>query len=259
MALIIKEIKNNIGTINLNNPEKRNALSKELLNGLINALEEFKSNNVRAVVLRAPKGSKVWSAGHDVKELKELPDDPLSYDFPLEKAIRAIENHPTPVIALLEGSVWGGACEMVLICDILIATPDVTLAITPARIGVPYNPTGILHFLNMFEMSMIKEMFFTAQPITSIKAEQIGIINHIIDHDKIDEFVYNMAERITKNSPLAISVIKEQLRILGKARPLTTDTFERIQMLRRIVYDSEDYQEGINAFLEKREPKFTGK
>lgn len=60
MALIIKEIKNNIGTINLNNPEKRNALSKELLNGLINALEEFKSNNVRAVVLRAPKGSKVW-------------------------------------------------------------------------------------------------------------------------------------------------------------------------------------------------------
>ena len=258
MAAIIKELINNIGTITLNNPEKRNALSKTLLSELVSALDDFAKNKARVVIIRAPAGSKVWSSGHDVKELKEIEDDPLSYDYPLEKAIRVVEDFPSPVIAFIEGSVWGGACELVFTCDILIATPESTLAITPAKLGVPYNPTGIMHFLNMFEMSVIKEMFFTAQPITAQRAEVLGIINHVHPPDKIENFVYEMAERIAFNSPLAISVIKEQLRMLGKSRPLNPDTFEKIQMLRRIVYDSKDYKEGINAFLEKRPPEFIG-
>lgn len=258
MPLIQTEFNDQIGTIIFSNPDKKNALSKDVLNGIINALDEFKKQDARAVILRAPKGSKVWSSGHDVHELAERGHDPLAYDNPLESAIRAIEHFPAPVIALIEGTVWGGACEIAFNCDILIATPDVTLAITPAKIGVPYNPSGLLRFLNMLEMSTVKEMFYTAKPISAERAERLGILNHIVPNDKIEDFVFEIAKQITRNSPLAITVIKEQLRILGKAHPLSPETFERIQLLRSEVFGSNDYKEGIEAFLEKRRPVFKG-
>lgn len=258
MSLILSEKKDNIGTITFNNYERRNSLSKELIEELIEALEDMQISKIRAVILRADKGSKVWSAGHDVRELAKPGRDPLSYNDPLEQVLRAVERFPAPVIAMIEGGVWGGACELAFTCDILIGTPSVTFAITPARLGVPYNSSGILHFLNMVSMSIVKELFFTAQPISAERAEKLGILNHIVSSELLEEFTYEMAKKISFNSPLSISVIKEQLRILGKAHPMSPETFERIQGLRRTVYDSDDYKEGIRAFMEKRQPVYKG-
>jgi methylmalonyl-CoA decarboxylase len=258
MSLIISSFHNYTGTIQFNNPVKRNALSYKLMNEIVNCLEDFKKKNLRAVVIRAEKNAKVWSAGHDLTELAAPGTDPLSYDNPLEKLLRSIENFPAPVIALIEGSVWGGACELAFTCDILIGAPNVTFAITPAKIGVPYNSNGILHFINMLGMSAVKEMFFTAKPVSAERAEKLGLLNHIIPAEEIESFTYGYAEDIAKNSPLAISVIKEQLNILGKAHPLTPAAFERITQLRKSVYESDDYREGIKAFLERRKPDFKG-
>jgi methylmalonyl-CoA decarboxylase len=144
-------------------------------------------------------------------------------------------------------------------CDILVATPETTFAITPAKLGVPYNLGGILTLMNMVPLPVAKEMLFSAQPIPAAQALNLGVINYIKPAAEIEAFVYAMASQIVANSPLSIAVMKEELRLLASARTLSPELFERIQGLRRIVYDSHDYQEGLDAFREKRKPRFGGK
>jgi methylmalonyl-CoA decarboxylase len=146
----------------------------------------------------------------------------------------------------------------VFACDLIIAAPGATFAITPARLGVPYNIAGMLTFLNGSNMRIAKEMAFTAKPVSAERAERLGMINHVVPPGEIEAFCRTMANDIAANAPLSISVMKEQLRILAGAHPMSPQGFERIQGLRRLVYDSRDYVEGIQAFKEKRKPKFTG-
>ncbi len=123
---------------------------------------------------------------------------------------------------------------------------------------MPYNVSGVLTFFNAAPYRLVKEMAFTAKPVSAQRAEQVGMINYVVDNDRIEEFTYEMARGITQNAPLSISVMKDQLRILAGAHPMSPQGFERIQGLRRVVYDSNDYKEGIHAFKEKRRPVFTG-
>jgi methylmalonyl-CoA decarboxylase len=247
-----------IGTIILDHPERRNALSRQLVDAVVETLNRFSRYRTRVVVLRARSGMKVWSSGHDVGELPEGGRDPLGWDDPLRYFVRAIEECPAPVIAMIEGGVWGGACEVAFACDLIIAAPSATFAVTPAKLGVPYNVTGMLTFLNACSLRIVKEMAFTAKPISAERAESLGIINHIVAVEELEPFTYELARDIAENAPLSISVMKEQLRMLAGAHPMSPRRFERVQGLRRVVYDSDDYAEGIRAFKEKRRPKFSG-
>lgn len=258
MEYIKVQVKDNIGTIVLDNDEKRNSMSISMLEEILQAFNEFAAQKVRVVIIKSNPGAKVWSAGLDVSELPDPGKDPLPYNHPLEQVMRKIEDFSAPVIAMIEGSVWGGGCDMAFSCDILIGTENCAFAITPAKIGVPYNVAGLIHFLNLVEMNIAKEMFFTAKPITSDRAYNLGIINHLKQVDEIEEFTMKMARDITFNSPLAISAIKEQLNLLGRARPMNPIVFERISDLRRKAFNSQDFLEGKNAFLEKRKPMFKG-
>jgi methylmalonyl-CoA decarboxylase len=258
MEFITMALAESIGTITLNHDRKRNALGRALIHEVIKALNDLVYQEARVIVLRANAGAKVWSAGYDVNEFPQPGRDPLTYNDPLEQVIRAIQRCPTPVIAMLEGSVWGGACELAFVCDILIGTENTSFAITPARLGVPYNLTGTLHVLNLLGLPLAREMFFTAQPVSAARAARVGILNHLVPTAELEDFTYTMARQIAQNSPISISVIKEQLHILGNALPLSPEVFERIQALRRIVYNSKDYLEGQRAFLEKRPPVFKG-
>jgi len=258
MALIQTEIRDAIGVLTLAQPQRRNALSADMVGEIVGALDDFGRRRLRAVILRAEPGSRVWSAGHDVHELPETGRDPLGWDDPLRHLVREIENLAAPVIALVEGSVWGGACEVVLACDLVVATPDASFAVTPARLGVPYNIGGMLTFLNASGMRIAKEMAFTARPVGAERAERLGMINHVVAAAEIEAFCMAMAQDIAVNAPLSIAVMKEQLRILAGAHPMSPQGFERIQGLRKLVYDSADYREGIRAFKEKRRPTFTG-
>jgi methylmalonyl-CoA decarboxylase len=258
MALVLTELKDHIGWITLNHDAKRNALSVGLLTELLDGLKDLRQRKARVIIIRANKGAKVWSSGFYIDELPRDGSDPLSYDNPLQKVIRLIQGIPVPVIAMAEGSIWGGACNIAFICDIVIGTRNTCLAITPAKIGVPYNTSGVLQFLDIIGSHIVKEMFFTAEPISAEKALSLGIINHLVEENELESFTISLANKIIENSPLSIQVIKEQLNILGNAIPLTPQTFEHIDMLRGMAGKSSDYLEGITAFYERRKPKFTG-
>ncbi|KAA0252323.1 methylmalonyl-CoA decarboxylase [Acidobacteria bacterium ACD] len=258
MSLVRTEIRDNIGTITLENTKKRNALSRALVDDLVHALDGMHELNARVVILRAPAGSTVWSAGHDIHELPTSGRDPLAYDDALLVAIRKIQYLPIPVIAMIEGAVWGGACDLAFSCDILVGCPTTSFTMTPAKIGVPYNVTGILHFMNMLPVNTVREMFFTALPMRAETAYRLGVLNDLFPVEELEACTYEKAAVIARNSPLSIASIKEQIRLLSMAHPLTPNMFELIQGLRRKVYDSYDYREGIQSFLEKRPPVFTG-
>lgn len=254
--LIDAAVSGYVGTITLSHPARRNCLSEALIQDLCAALDDMAKQETRVVILRASAGAKVFSAGHDVRELPTHGRDPLTYNDPLRRAVRAIEMFPAPVIAMVEGSVWGGACELVMSCDVIVAANDSTFAMTVGRMGVPYNISGVQNLLNTCGMPLCKEMLFTAQPLPVKRLLDQGIVSHAVPCARLETVTRNIADQIAKNSPMVISLLKEELRLLSASHNLGPETFERVQAMRRRAYDSADYQEGIRSFFEKREPRF---
>ena len=257
-APVMVESSGHIGIITLRHQAKRNALDHDMMHALTEALAHFTEEKIRVAVLRAEPGAKVWSAGHDIAELPLGGMDPLCYADPMEETLRAIRMFPGPVIAMVHGSVWGGAFDLVLSCDMVFADETATFAITPVNIGLPYNTTGLLHFMGRLRLNIIKELFFTAAPASAEVALKWGIINHLRPEAELEAYTMEAARQMATKAPLAMAVIKEQLRVLCDHQPIAAQTFERIQDMRRKVYQSADYREGIAAFQEKRPPHFMG-
>jgi methylmalonyl-CoA decarboxylase len=258
MPLVETTLTESIGTLTLAHDERRNALGNALIDELLQGLAAFEKDRARAVILRARPGAHVFSAGHDIAELPRGAADPLAYDDALERLLRAVKHFPAPVIAMVHGSVWGGACDLVLSCDLVVGDPSCSFAITPANLGLPYNVTGILQLMSRVPLHVAKEMFFTAAPVPAEAAHHWGILNHLVPEAELERFSYELARTIASKAPLSVAVMKEQFQILTSSRPMAPDTFDRIQDHRRRVYQSSDYLEGIRAFEEKRKPVFRG-
>lgn len=241
-------------------PAKRNALGSGMLAALTAELLSATDSGCRAMIIRAESGVGVWSAGHDIDELPIDGTDPLTWTNPLELFLRTVRHTPFPVIAAVEGTVWGGACDLVLTCDLVVAVRTSTFAITPARLGIPYNTAGVAHFLGGLPLNVVKEMFFTAEPITAEQMAEFGVVNRVVgDSDELAVSAQALATRIASLAPLAIAAIKAETTALTDAKSLTSDEFERLTALRRAAWRSDDYQEGIKAFLAKRQARFEGK
>jgi methylmalonyl-CoA decarboxylase len=256
MPLIQKKLDGKIGTIALDHYEKRNALGSELIAEVVGALNEFKGRDIRALVVRSATSGTVWSAGRDVTELPKADVDPFPYTDPFEQLLRAVREFPAPVLAMIHGTVWGAACELVLNCDLVFADETCTFAITPAKMGLPYTLSGLLTFMARVPLGLTKEMFFTAEPISVERAERAGLVNQIVPAAQLESTVYDNARTIATRSPASIRASKEAIRVLSDAVAINPATYEYLQSLRREVYFGMDYREGIQAFLEKRPPKF---
>ena len=247
-----------IAVLTLDHPEKRNALSDALISELLSALDLVRTDSTRVVVVRARPEVTVWSSGHDIDELPSSRRDPLGWSEPLRALVQRLQNFPAPVMALLEGGVWGGACEVVFACDLIVATPNVTFAITPARLGVPYGLFGLQTLAGAMPRALLKELIYTAQPIPVQRAWALGLVNHVVPADSITDFTLDLARIIAANAPLTIAATKEQLGLLDQSGGWASADLERLQELRRSIGESEDYREGLAAFSEKRRPIFRG-
>ncbi len=255
---IISHIIDNIGVIMMNDRKRANCLSFEMIEGFFNAFSDFREKKVRVVILRAYPGTKVWSAGHNVKEIPIDGQDPLHWNVPFEKLLRQIRSFPAPVIGMIEGSVWGGACDLAMTCDMLVGTPNSTFAITPAKMGLPYNVAGLTHFIGVLPLHIIKQMLFTAMPLPAEDALKYGLLNKIAESEALEEATMEYARQIASLAPLVIQALKFELQKLTAGPGLVPDDSEHIQELRRRAYRSNDLREGITAFFEKRKPEFKG-
>ena len=254
-------IEDRIAFLTMQDAAHFNCLSAGMCESLSDALDQAYSSECVGIVIKAECRNGVWSAGHDIHELPTNGTDPLAYEVPMERLLRKVQDIPIPVIACANGTVWGGACDLCLSCDMIVASDTATFAITPAKIGIPYNASGIMHFINQLGINKAREMFFTANPITAHDALNVGLVNHVASAEQLDQLLEEkFLVPLRRNSVLSISAIKRQFRILSKAASvLSSESFERINAYRTKVYRGEDYKEGINAFFEKRSPDYKGK
>lgn len=253
----VKIVDERIGQLVFSNPTRRHALSADLLDALDAHLVELAAQRIPVVILTSGVGQDVWSAGHDLGELAH-DRDPLAYGKPLERTLRRVRAYPGVVIAMVSGSVWGGAVDLAMSCDLVAADRSARFAMTPANIGLPYTTSGLLRFFNNLPIHVLKEMFFCAKPLDAERAERFGLVNCLVDSDGLEAAALDLARGIAGKAPLAIQAVKEQLRILEDLKPMPVQAMEQIAELRRRACESDDFREGLEAFAERRPPTFAG-
>ncbi|NKI71128.1 methylmalonyl-CoA decarboxylase [Collimonas pratensis] len=250
-------IEERIGHVVFSNPARRHALSADLLEALEQRLAELAKQRLPVLLLGSGIGQEVWSAGHDLGELAH-DRDPIAYGKPLERVLRAIRSYPGVVIAMVSGSVWGGAVDLVMSCDLVVADRSARFSMTPANIGLPYTTSGLLRFFHNLPIHVLKEMFFCALPLTAERAVQFGVVNRLAESGGLEAEALEMARGIAAKAPLAVRAVKEQLRIMEDMQPLPVQAMEQITELRRQACASADFSEGLAAFSGRRQPQFRG-
>ncbi len=247
-----------LGILILHNDRKSNSLNLDMIDEMVLAFDRFEKDKTRVVIIRANPTAKVWCAGLRIDQLPDPARDPVPYEYALERILKKIENFPGVVMAMINGSVWGGGCELAFSCDILIGNPQAAFAITPAKISAPYNPNQVNRVLQRVGSNIAMELFFTADVMEASRAVSLGILNHLVPDEQLEDFTLSMARRITRNAPLAIALIKKQIHQLATrtVEQMTSDPENRAFVKK--VYYSNDFKEGKQAFLEKRKPVFKG-
>jgi len=257
--LILSKLENSILTLTLNRPDKLNSLNPELLEELASVLNSNSGNpKIRCVVLQG-EGNKAFSAGFDISRIGEqgLFKDVLLAD-PYCDAKDAIADFPQPVIAMIQGYCVGGGLEIAAACDMRIAAEDAMLGITPAKLGLAYAPKAIEMFVDLIGPAYTKELFFTGQLVTGVRAQSMGLINLAVPRPSLIEDTYMVAKTICKNAPISIFGIKRNVNKLMGPKQLTQEDNKELEAIRIRAANSDDLQEGKRAFLEKRPPKFQG-
>ncbi|WP_240375978.1 enoyl-CoA hydratase-related protein [Bacillus piscicola] len=253
---IYAQTEGSIATIYLNRPGKRNAISIEMWEGLGEIVEELRNNSkVRAVVIRG-QGERSFSAGADIGEFNSVRASSQlakEYNTFAEKVEQALLHLNKPTIAMIQGYCIGAGCEIALTCDLRFASSDSIFAITPAKLGMVYNLFGIKQLVDLVGPAHTKDILYSGRKILAEEAKNMGLVNQIYPPEDLKLEVYKYAERIAANSLTSIQGSKKIVQDVCDGVQDETD-----EMNRRIYdsFDSEDYQEGITAFLNKRKPNF---
>lgn len=255
---IIYEKSEGVATIALNRPEALNAFSKQVVEEVLRALEDVKSDeNVHVVVLTGA-GERAFSAGADIKAMAgwtALKARELSLMG--ESLCLALENLEKPVVAAINGYALGGGLEVAMACDVRIASENASMGQTEVNIGLIPGWGGTQRLTRLVGMMKAKELVFTGKKFDARTAEQLGIVNMVAPADRFRETVRQFALELASKPPVALKVAKA---VINKGANIGLDSALALEREGfGVVASSEDFKEGVSAFTEKRKPVFKGK
>jgi enoyl-CoA hydratase/carnithine racemase len=245
-----------VALLTISNPEKRGALDRTLLESLRFTLERL---DARCVVLTGE--GRAFCAGYDIEELlrEGLDDDPESH-HPFPAALAAIEAHPYPVVAALNGATFGGGLELAITCDLRIAADTAQLWMPPAKLGVVYAAAGLNRFLTTIGAARTRELFLTGRRLDAATAERWGLVHEVVEAEALSDAALALAREIAANAPLSLRGNKAGIRALvAAAGALDPTVAAALDAERRAAFASEDLREGLRAFGEKRAPRWLGR
>ena len=248
-----------VGSIVFDHPERRNAINDAMwdaIPGLVAELDE--DPEVRVVIMRG-QGDIAFVSGADISEFERnrVGDAALEYDARNTRAFEALARMRKPLIALVHGFCVGGGCAIALTADLRFAAEDAVFAIPAARLGLGYGRGGLESLVGVVGLSAAKEIFFTARRFSADEALSMGLVNRVLPKTELEAFVEKTAQQIAENAPLTLESAKRILGSVGRA-PAPAEIEAQAESLRRC-YASDDYAEGVRAFLEKRPPRFEGR
>lgn len=246
-----------IAHITFNRPDKRNAMTWEMYAALQRLCEAVEADqSIRVLVLRGA-GEKAFVAGTDISQFQAFKSsqDALDYEQRMDSIISRLETLGRPTIAQIRGYAVGGGASISLACDLRVLTPDARIGIPIARtLGNCLSMNNYARLVDLIGPARAKELIFTAKLITADEAMAMGLANEIVAQEEIEARVQALAEQIAGHAPLTIQVTKEAIRRVQVHRrpPHTQDLVLK-------AYLSDDFREGVTAFLEKRSPQWQGK
>ena len=261
--ILLVQRKNNVCTLVLNRPEKKNSLSPELIEMLLQTLEELSTDNsLRAMIIRGA-GDKAFCSGYDIRSLPTKlggnVKEQLKTLKPIESLFQNLVNYPFPVIAMLNGIAFGGGCELAICCDIRIGAEDICIGMPAAKLGIAYPWSGLQRFIQVLGLRSTKEIFFTGRTYEGLRLKETGLVDYLVTREELEMFTYKMAQEIAANAPLALKGTKRIINLLLQSTRMDENDLMEAGAITEAAFQSEDLKAGQLAFLEKRKPQFKGK
>jgi enoyl-CoA hydratase/carnithine racemase len=262
---MLLEKDDHVATITINRPEQRNAMKSVMWKWLAETLDELDNDNdVRCVIIRGA-GEKAFASGADISEFEVWTSLEKSGEYGglIEGAMRSIERHKNPVIAMIQGFALGAGCQLSVVCDLRVLSEDAKVGIPSAKLGVMLNYENYQRFVNLVGVSTAREIFFIGRPLDAQRAKELGFANYVVPKAELESFTYEIAREISGNAPLSVRGSKRVLQatlehgMLERGRD--DETLAELDKLSAACFLSEDMQEGVSAFFGRRKAEFKGK
>ena len=259
MNTVLLDKKDGIATITLNRPQALNALNQELLDDAFQAFADVEADDsVRVVVLTG--AGKAFCAGGDLAYLRDhssTPAEARAFIAQAGKLTQTICSLPKPVIGMINGVAAGAGANYMLACDIVMAAASFRFGQSFSKVGLVPDGGGHYFLPRLVGLAKAKELMFTAKLIDATTAQQMGLVNHVIEDALLAEQTYALARELAAGPPLALALIKKNLAVALESS--LDAVLEMEATTQGLVLMSEDAREGIAAFTERRAPQFTGK
>jgi enoyl-CoA hydratase len=257
---ILKSVTDGVGVATFNNPEKRNAMSLEMWEGLGQALVELRDDPKVRVVILTGAGDKAFMSGADISQFEKNRQNAEASEVYSRRsdAQRAVlANYPKPTIACIRGFCLGGGMQVAMLADIRIAAAHSQFGIPAAKLGIAYGYEGLRHLVSLVGPSWARLLMYTGTRIDAAEALRIGLIDRVVTDAQLWDTTFEIARTISDNAPLAIQAAK--ITIAQVLKDPDQRDMAAIKAIGTVCMDSEDFREGRRAFMEKRKPHFKGR